>query len=89
MPIRWLSLTDFKIDIGRGACARVVKEVLNKSGVVESWKNTAWAKKLAARETKKNLTDFERFRVMIAKKRTNHAINTQVNKVKKAVSKRK
>jgi large subunit ribosomal protein L14e len=89
MPIRWLSLTDFKIDIGRAASTRVVREALAKSGVTEAFKKTSWAKKVAAREAKKNLTDFERFRVMVAKKRVNHAVNTEVNKVKKTVSKRK
>ena len=84
-----MSLTDFKIDIGRAANTRIVREVLAKSGVVEAFKKTAWAKKLAAREAKKNLTDFDRFRVMVAKKRVNHAVNTEVNKVKKTVSKRK
>ena len=67
----------------------MVKEVLAKSGVIESWKNTTWAKKIAAREAKKNLTDFDRFRVMVAKKRVNHAVRTEVNRVKKTVSKRK
>jgi large subunit ribosomal protein L14e len=89
MPIRWLSLTDFKIDIGRAASTRIVRETLEKSGVVPAFQKTTWAKKLAAREAKKNLTDFERFRVMVAKKRVNHALNTEVNKVKKTVSKRK
>lgn len=89
IPIRWLSMTDFKVEIGRAACSRVVKAAVEKAGVVEAFKKTTWAKKVAAREAKKNLTDFERFRVMVAKKRTNHAINTEVNKVKKTVSKRK
>jgi large subunit ribosomal protein L14e len=83
-----LSLTDYKIQIGRGASSRVVREALEKSGAVEAFKKTAWAKKVAAREAKKNMTDFDRFRTMIAKKRVNHAINTEVNRVKKTVSKK-
>jgi large subunit ribosomal protein L14e len=89
LPLRWLSLTDFCIDIGRGARTKTVEAALEKAGTVAAWTKTTWAKKLAARDAKKNLTDFERFRVMVAKKRANHAINTQVNKVKKTVSKRK
>ena len=89
IPIRWLSLTDFKVDIGRAVSSRVLREALVKTDIVESWKKTSWAKKLAAREAKKNLTDFERFRVMVAKKRVNHAVRAEVNKVNKTVSKRK
>jgi large subunit ribosomal protein L14e len=89
IPIRWLSLTDFHVPIGRGASTPVLKEAFSKSGVVEAWKKTAWAKKLANREAKKSLTDFDRFRVMVAKKRVNHAVNTEMKRVKKTVSKRK
>ena len=89
IPIRWLSLTDFKINIGRGASSRVVREALNQAKTIESWEKTTWAKKLASREAKKNLTDFDRFRVMVARKRVNHSVNTEINKVKKTVSKRK
>jgi|LauGreDrversion4_2_1035121.scaffolds.fasta_scaffold30990_5 large subunit ribosomal protein L14e len=89
IPIRWLSLTDFHVPIGRGASTPVLKEAFSKSGVVEAWKKTAWAKKLANREAKKSLTDFDRFRVMVAKKRVSHAVNTEMKKVKKTVSKRK
>ena len=89
IPIRWLSLTDFHVPIGRGASTRVLKEAFSKSGVLEAWKKSSWAKKIANREAKKSLTDFDRFRIMVAKKRVNHAVSTEINKVKKTVSKRK
>ena len=68
-----------------------MKAAVEKAGVVAEWEKTSWAKKVAFREAKKNMTDFERFRVMVAKKRTNHVLNTEINKMKKktAVSKRK
>jgi large subunit ribosomal protein L14e len=82
-------LTDFKVNIARATKSKLVKEAVEKAGIIEAFKKTTWAKKVAAREAKKNLTDFDRFRIMVAKKRVNHAINTEVNKVKKTVSKRK
>jgi large subunit ribosomal protein L14e len=82
-------LTDFHIPIGRGCTTKVLREAFAKSGVAEAWKKTTWAKKVASREAKKSMTDFDRFRVMVAKKRVNHAINTEMNKVRKTVSKRK
>lgn len=89
MPLRWLSLTDFCVKIGRGAKTNTVQAALEESGIAEAWEKTTWAKKISAREAKRNQTDFERFRTMVAKKRANHAINTEVNKVRKTVSKRK
>lgn len=66
-----------------------MREALNKADTIEAWKKTTWAKKIASREAKKNLTDFDRFRVMVARKRVNHSVNTEINKVKRTVSKRK
>merc|ERR1719327_1584708 len=52
IPLKWLNLTDFKVELKRGA-----KE-----------KASAWGKKIAAKAKKATLTDYERFRLMLAKK---------------------
>ena len=36
--------------------------------MVGKWEKTSWAKKLAAKKRKASLTDFERFKVMVARK---------------------
>ena len=36
--------------------------------VQEQWDATTWAKKLARKKTRANLTDFERFKLMVARK---------------------
>ena len=73
MPIRRLSLTDFKCKIPRGARVKSLKRGLKEASTLEKFKATAWGKKLSAREARKNLTDFERFQVMVAKKKRNRA----------------
>merc|ERR1719146_419332 len=50
MPIRRLSLTDFKVSIPRGAREKTLKLALNKDGVMAKWAETAWAKKLKAKK---------------------------------------
>ena len=73
MPMRRLSLTDFKCKIPRGARVKSLKRGLKEGDVLAKFKASAWGKKLAAREARKNLTDFERFQVMVAKSKRNKA----------------
>jgi len=49
---------------GRGAVARAWE----KAEVEKKWEESAWAKRRAQREKRRNLTDFERFKVMRLKK---------------------
>merc|ERR1719229_2201512 len=52
MPVKRLSLTDFKAKISRGAREKALKAALEKDEVMSKWAETAWAKKLKARETR-------------------------------------
>merc|ERR1712167_281580 len=63
-----LSLTDIKIELGRGARAGTVQKLWEKSDVEGKWAATSWGKKLAARNAKASSNDFERFQKMVQKK---------------------
>mmetsp|Transcript_60538 Transcript_60538/g.187554 ORF Transcript_60538/g.187554 Transcript_60538/m.187554 type:complete len:133 (-) Transcript_60538:118-516(-) len=80
MPIRRLSLTDFKSDIIRGAREKTLRLGLEKGEVLKKWGATSWAKKLKAREARENMTDFERFKLMMAKKKRSKAIKKALKK---------
>merc|ERR1719408_1010651 len=69
MPIARLSLTDLKAKIPRGAREKTLKTALAADDIMKKWSETAWAKKIKAREVRKNMTDFDRFKLMLAKKR--------------------
>ena len=64
-----MSLTDLKIKIPRGARSGVVKKVFIDEEVSGKWEKTAWARKLAARKKKATMTDFDRFKLKLAKQR--------------------
>ena len=83
LPVRWLSLTDLKSELQRGSRTGIVKKVVHKSGVLAKWATTSWAKKLAAREARKNLGDFDRFKAMALKNRKAHRVRTEINKLKR------
>merc|ERR1712217_253242 len=66
MPVKRLSLTDFTAKVPRGAREKTLKLALEKDEVMKKWGETAWAKKIAAKEVRAKMTDFERFKVMVA-----------------------
>lgn len=49
---------------GRGAVAKAWE----KTGVEQKWDESAWAKRREQREKRRNLTDFDRFKVLKLKK---------------------
>lgn len=63
-----LSLTDIKVTIPRCAKEKRINDAWDSEKVTEAWEATSWAKKIAAKKRRANLSDFDRFKVMIAKK---------------------
>ncbi|WFD02207.1 hypothetical protein MOBT1_000888 [Malassezia obtusa] len=78
---RDLVLTPFVIKLTLGARSATVKKSFDASGVAEKWANSKWAKTLAARETRKNTTDFERFQVQVLKKQRRRVMSSALKKV--------
>ena len=68
-PLKHVTLTSLKITgLPRAAGSGVVKKLLEKEGVVEKWDKSAWAQKRASAQARRSLSDFDRFKVMVAKK---------------------
>merc|ERR1719488_319470 len=83
MPVRRLSLTDFKSTIPRGAREKTLKKALDADEIMKKWSETAWAQKLKAKKTRSEMNDFARFKLMVAKKKRSKAIKTILKKDKK------
>merc|ERR1719440_2444227 len=80
MPVKRLSLTDFKATIPRGAREKTLKLALEKDEIMTKWAATSWAKKLKAKETRANMTDFDRFKLMVAKKNRSKVVKSALKK---------
>ena len=63
-----LTLTDLTVQIPRNAKASTLAKAWEEAGTQEKWDNSSWAKKLVARKKRVNLSDFDRFKVMVARK---------------------
>merc|ERR1719291_851818 len=83
MPVRRLSLTDFCAKIPRGAREKTLRLALEKDEVMKKWSETAWAKKLKAKEVRSKMTDFERFKLMVARKKRSAGVKGALKKTKK------
>jgi len=74
-----LSLTDLRIRVGRNASQPKLVAAWKKADVLAKWEATAWAKKRAMRVKRANLSDFDRFKVMVAKKQRSKAIQEKLS----------
>eukprot|EP00419_Tripos_fusus_P058260 CAMPEP_0172928698 /NCGR_PEP_ID=MMETSP1075-20121228/218110_1 /TAXON_ID=2916 /ORGANISM="Ceratium fusus, Strain PA161109" /LENGTH=269 /DNA_ID=CAMNT_0013789985 /DNA_START=93 /DNA_END=900 /DNA_ORIENTATION=+ len=83
MPIKRLSFTDFRAKIVRGAREKALKIALDTDDIMSKWADTVRAKQIKARETRKNMTDFERFKLMVAKRKRAAQVRAAVRKSKK------
>ena len=64
LSLNRVTLTDIKIDIERSANHAAVVKAYNEGKVEENFQKTSFAKKLVVRNIRRNLTDFDRFKVM-------------------------
>ncbi|XP_069068049.1 large ribosomal subunit protein eL14 [Pleurodeles waltl] len=88
MPFKCMQLTDFVLKFPHSARQKFVRRAWEKENVNEKWTQTRWAKKIDAREKKAKMTDFDRYRVMKAKRMRNKIIKAEVKKLQKEASKK-
>eukprot|EP00457_Paulinella_chromatophora_P005038 gb/GEZN01005051.1/.p2 GENE.gb/GEZN01005051.1/~~gb/GEZN01005051.1/.p2 ORF type:complete len:138 (+),score=26.28 gb/GEZN01005051.1/:1080-1493(+) len=84
IPIKRLSLTPLTVKIGPGAKCGALTAALAKAKTVEEFQKTGWAKKIQNTELRKNLGDFDRFKLMLLRKKKSKIIRAEVKKLKKA-----
>eukprot|EP00794_Sanderia_malayensis_P018754 gene18751-20645_t len=81
--LKHLNLTDIKIDIPHGARTGTVRKAYDKADVNANWAKTSWAQRIDRKEKRANMSDFDRFKVKVAKQRKNRILKTAVRQLKK------
>ncbi len=80
-PFKHLTLTKLSVPgLPRGAGSTAVKKFFDRAGVAEKWSQSGWAKKRAAVKTRRSLSDFDRFNVMLLKKQRRNVLSPAVKK---------
>merc|ERR1719454_275049 len=82
MPVKRLSLTDCKASIPRGAREKTLKKALEKDSIMSKWTESAWGKKLKMKESRKAMSDFDRFKLYKAKKARSTMVKKSLKKKK-------
>lgn len=67
-------------NLPRGARSTVVAKKWAAAEIDGKWAKTSWAKKLASRSKRAQLSDFERFQVLVLKKQRRFAVNKALAK---------
>ncbi|XP_009469917.1 PREDICTED: 60S ribosomal protein L14 [Nipponia nippon] len=88
MPFKCMQLTDFVLKFPHSARQKCVRLAWEKENINEKWAATRWAKKIEAREKKAKMTDFDRYKVMKAKKMRNRIIKHEMKKLQRMSSKK-
>mmetsp|Transcript_21932 Transcript_21932/g.36340 ORF Transcript_21932/g.36340 Transcript_21932/m.36340 type:complete len:140 (-) Transcript_21932:166-585(-) len=83
IPFKRLSLTNIVVDVTRQARTKNLCAAFDKAEVASKWATTSWAKKIAAKTKRASSTDFERFKLMLAKKKRTSLVNKEFAKLKK------
>merc|ERR1712149_60161 len=78
-----LNITDIAVNIPHGARGGAIKKQYDAVDVDAQWAKTAWAKKIKAREDKRSLSDFGRFKAKVAKQQRSRKIKALVTQLKK------
>merc|ERR1712121_271910 len=86
-PFKQLHLTEHVVKIGPSSRAGVVKKAWEAAEVTAKWEASTWAKKIASRQRRALVTDFERFKLMKAKQARSRLINLEMGKMRAAAKK--
>ncbi len=78
---RWFSagrgVAVVRLQVPRNAPYKVLKAAWTDDDVMGKWEATSWAKKLAAKKKRANMGDFDRFKLMCARKQRSKAVKVR------------
>lgn len=69
-----IAMTDLTVPIQRNARQKTLLAKWKEADTLAKWDASSWAKKLSSRKKRANLSDFDRFKVMVAKKQKSEII---------------
>ena len=83
MNFKRLTLTDITIDIKRTPKKKALVEAMEAADVKNKWENSSWGRKLIVQKRRATLTDFDRFKLMLAKIKNAGLVRQELAKLKK------
>eukprot|EP00558_Chaetoceros_sp_UNC1202_P004636 CAMPEP_0197239124 /NCGR_PEP_ID=MMETSP1429-20130617/5633_1 /TAXON_ID=49237 /ORGANISM="Chaetoceros sp., Strain UNC1202" /LENGTH=134 /DNA_ID=CAMNT_0042698469 /DNA_START=44 /DNA_END=448 /DNA_ORIENTATION=- len=81
IPYGRIALTDFTIKISRNARQKTLTAAWTEADIQGKWDATSWAKKLSSKKKRASLSDFGRFKVMVARKQKSSIIAKKMKEI--------
>ncbi|CAM9571979.1 unnamed protein product [Sphacelaria rigidula] len=81
MPFKRLALTDFTVKIQRNARHGTIAKACKEADLIAKWEASSWAKKRAKKAKRASMTDFDRFKVMIARKQKSKIVAAKIAEI--------
>lgn len=82
MPFSRLSLTEFVIPVKRNQKTANVGKIFDQNDIVKRWTSSHAGSHIEQRLRRANLTDFERFKLMVAQKKKSLVLKRELKKIK-------
>lgn len=82
IPIKRLQLTTQKAGVLRGTKTGKVKSILKKEGVAKKYAESTIGKSYAAQARRQTLTDFERYKVLVLRRKLSKLTRAKISKKK-------
>ena len=82
LPYSRIALTDLTVKIQRNARSKTLMAAWKEGETLSKWEGSTWAKKLDSKKKRANLSDFDRFKVMVAKKQKSRIIAQKIKELK-------
>ncbi|GAA52769.1 60S ribosomal protein L14, variant 2 [Clonorchis sinensis] len=74
--LKKLHLTKIRCKLPHGCGTAAVKKIWEKNNLTEEWKKTSWARKLERKALRAKMSDFDRFKVMVARQQRNRILKS-------------
>jgi large subunit ribosomal protein L14e len=78
VPFKRIMLTDLTVKVQRNARQKAIVKAWEDGDTQAKWDATSWAKKIQKRSVRAGLSDFDRFKAMVAKKQKAEIIAKKV-----------
>mmetsp|Transcript_112002 Transcript_112002/g.167686 ORF Transcript_112002/g.167686 Transcript_112002/m.167686 type:complete len:133 (+) Transcript_112002:85-483(+) len=73
-----IALTDLTVKIQRNAREKTLNKAWEEADTLNKWESSSWAKKLSAKKKRASLSDFDRFKVMVARKQKSEILSKKM-----------
>merc|ERR1712194_542826 len=84
MSLKHLSLTAIRCPVPRSVKTATLTKLMAKHEIEAKWGKTSWARKIKSAASRGNLSDFDRFKVMVLRKKRSAVVGKELAKLVKS-----